>query len=101
MTAFFYQGKEQDMLAVREMCYQSAIISTASSLVVLDKKSLTTRDRQIAKKRIKTLKRFLKGHPMGNFEPQITIAEFANWKPQVFPLNDMSIQDQLVINVCE
>jgi hypothetical protein len=95
-----------DCKAVRQHCYRSAMICSIRHLEMLDGVLVTPMDKRQAKRRIKTLREYMKSHdfkrrhdsPMPKGDGRV---EFENWKPESYPLVDMPTEDCIYVHISD
>lgn len=81
--------KEVSMIVLR-----TSFVLAAKNLKMLNQEPVTTYDRKSAQKKMQTLKRFALEHS----QKQVS-QNFNGWKPELYPLVDMTVDDEIILEV--
>ncbi|KAJ3256398.1 hypothetical protein HK103_005527 [Boothiomyces macroporosus] len=84
----------QSQQYVYSVIIKMLLINSIKTLKYLDLNPITSRDRRIAQKRNKVIKKIA-----GEYSSKAQAQWFKNWKPELYPVEDLTVDEELVLQV--
>ncbi|KAJ3321957.1 hypothetical protein HDV06_003694 [Boothiomyces sp. JEL0866] len=84
----------QSQQYVYSVIIKMLLINSIKTLKFLDLNPINSRDRRIAQKRNKVIKKIA-----GEYSSKAQAQWFNNWKPELYPVEDLTVDDELVLQV--
>ncbi|KAJ3270915.1 hypothetical protein HDV01_007312 [Terramyces sp. JEL0728] len=84
----------QSQRYVYNVIIKMLLINSIKTLAFLDLNPITARDRRIAQRRSKVIKKIA-----GEYSSKAQTQWFKNWKPELYPVEDLTVDEELVLQV--
>ena len=92
---FIPSAISNSQLSVLKMVLRVSLIIANENLLVLDQERISSAERKVARKRMEILRKYA-----SNFSQRLNEGEsFSEWKPILHPVQDMTVDDDLVLEI--